>query len=390
MRRLALFLIAAACSAGMAVAQNRPPSGGGGDAAAVRQAQQEAKQALARAQRLEQEASKAVSEATRARAAAEALAARIEAGEADITAAEERLRIAEALAAGQRARLAERQQPVVRLTAALQTMARRPPALALVQPGSLEDVVHVRSMLAATLPAIRARTASLRAEVGRANNLRQGAAGAYRALVAARAELQRRRTALAAFEMEQRRRSASLASSAIAESDRALALGEEARELARTAGTREAQARLGAKLAELPGPVPRPGPAASPPARGGVAYVLPVEGRLLTGVGEISDAGVHARGLTFATEPNAEVVAPADGRVIHASRFRSYGEVLIIDHGGGLHSVITDLASLAVSFGQRVRRGERVGRAGSEEPRVTVELRRAGRAVAIAPLLAGS
>jgi hypothetical protein len=76
-----------------------------------------------------------------------------------------RIRIIEGLRAQQRARLAERQEPVVRLTAALQTMARRPPALAMVQPGSIDDVVHVRSVLASTLPIIRARTPSLREEV---------------------------------------------------------------------------------------------------------------------------------------------------------------------------------------------------------------------------------
>ncbi|HZF94861.1 MAG TPA: peptidoglycan DD-metalloendopeptidase family protein [Allosphingosinicella sp.] len=384
MRRALLFLAAFACTAGVAVAQNRPAD----DHAALRQAQQEANQALARSQRLEQEAAKATTDAARARAEAEALAARIEAGEADITAAEQRVRIAEALAAGRRARLAERQKPVVRLTAALQTMARRPPALALVQPGSLDDVVRVRSVLASTLPRIRAQTASLRAEVAEGNRFRQGAANAHRALLAAREELQRRRIALARFETQQRQRSLSLAQSALVESDRALALGEEARELARRAGTREAQERLGARLADLPGPVPRPNSSATP-TRGRAAYMLPVEGRLVTGVGELSDGGVHARGLTIAAAPDAEVVAPADGRIVHAGRFLSYGEVVIIDHGGGLQSVVTDLASLAVAVGQRVRRGERIGRAGSGDPRIGIELRRAGRAVAIAPLLAG-
>lgn len=383
-RRLLLFAAAAACAGGLAVAQNAPA----GDSAAVRAAQQEANQAMARSRRLEQEAGRATSDAARARAGAEALAARIEASEAEITAAEQRLRIAEALAAGQRARLAERQQPVVRLTGALQTMARRPPALALVQPGSLEDVVHVRSILAATLPAIRARTADLRAEVARGSRFRAGASQAYRAVVASREELQRRRLALARFELDQRRRSQSLASSALVESDRALALGEQARELSRRAGTREAQERLGAQLAQLTGPIARPRSDAAP-VRGRGAYMLPVEGRLLAGVGETSDGGVHSRGLTFATDPRAEVVAPADGRIVHAARFRSYGEVVIIDHGGGVTSVLTDLASLDVRIGQTVRRGERIGRAGTEEPRISVELRRGGRAVAIAPLLAG-
>ena len=385
MRRLALFcLILAGLGGGIAIAQDRRA----GESGALAAAQSEAREAIARSRRLEQEASAATSEAARARAEAEALAARIQAAEADITAAEARLRIVEALAAEQRARLAERQRPVVRLGAALQTMARRPPALALVQPGSLDDVVRVRSLLASTLPVIRARTSALRAEVAQGARLRTEAAQAHQALVGSREELQRRRVALARFEAQQRQRSVRLGESAMFESDRALALGEEARELARRIGTREFQDRLAARLTGLPGPMPRPGPA-PPPTRPPIDYVLPVEGRLLTGVGEISDAGVHARGLTFATEPGAQIVAPANGRILYAGRFRSYGEVLIIDHGRGWHTVITDLASTGVEVGQQVRRGDRIGRAGTGEPRVSVELRRAGRPIAFAPLLAG-
>jgi len=385
MRRLFLLAFAAAsCAGGIAAAQGS----GGGEARALREAQQQAQEAAARYLALEEQARRATSEAARARADAEALAARIEASEADITAAETRLRIVEAAAAQQRARLAERQQPLARLAAALQTMARRPPALALIRPGSFEDVAHVRSLLAATLPVIRARTAALRIELDRFNRLRAEAARARGALLASREELRSRRVALARFEAEQRRRSATLAESALSESDRALALGEQARELARRIGTREYQQRLEARLAALPGPVPRPGsPSAAAPTR--TPYTLPVEGRLLTGVGEISDGGVHSRGLLFATAPGAEVVAPANGIVLHAARFRSYGEVVIIDHGRGWISVITDLASIGVGRGQRVRRGDRIGRAGTDAPRISVELRRGGRPVAIAPLLAG-
>lgn len=378
---LASALTVAACTAGLAAAQTQSES----DVAALAEARREAQVALARSRQLDRQAQRATDEAARARAAAEALAARIEAGEADITAAEARLRLIAAIAAAERARLAERQQPIVRLAAALQTMARRPTAFALVQPGSLEDVVHVRSMLASTLPAIRARTAGLRAEVVRANRLRAEAIGAHGALLASRAELQQRRIALARLEGAQRRRSRTLAGSAIAESDRALTLGEEVRELAARMDTRESQARLAARLAGLPGPLPRPG--AAPAGRPRADYELPVEGRLLTGVGELSDGGVHSRGLLIATASGAEVVAPAAGTILHASRFRSYGEVVIIDHGGGWHSVITNLASTGIAPGQRVRRGDRIGRAGTQRPRIGIELRRGGRAVPIAPLL---
>ena len=384
-RLLPPLLIAAVAAAGggWAVAQTGPPS----DSAALAAARREAAEAQRRSQALEEQAKRATGEAARARAEAEALAARIQSAEAEITTAETRLRLIEALRRVQRARLAEKQAPLVRLTAALQTMARRPPALALVQPGSVDEIVHVRSLLASTLPVIRARTAALRAEVERGNDLRRQAETAYAALTASREELRRRRVALARFEENRRARSASLMESALSEGDRALAFGEEARELTDLIGTRAFQDQLRRRLAQLPGPALRPGSPAAPTASGGPTYILPVAGRLVVGMGEISDAGVHARGITFATAPQAEVIAPASGRIAYAGRFRGYGEVAIIDHGGGWTSTVTNLGALRVKVGDKVRTRQPLGTAGARDPRVTVELRRNGRPFPIAPLV---
>lgn len=384
MRWSAAFLAAALAAAGIAAHATQS-----GDAGALAQAKREAAEANARVRALEGRARTATDAAERARAESEALAARIEAAEADLTAAERRIAVIQALQAGQRARLAARQQPLIRLTGALQTMARRPPALALVQPGSVGDTVHVRSLLEAALPEIRRRTADLRAEVDRANGLRDGLVAARAELLASREALRARRVELAAFEARQRARSSALSGLALAESDRALAFDEEAHALARRIGERAYQARLAAELVTLSGPLPRPGP---PPERAetGIPYRLPVAGRLVTGVGEISDGGVHSRGLTFETAAGAEVVAPANGRIVYAAPFRSYGSVVILDHGQGWSSVITNLDDLAVAAGANVRGGTRLGRAGAgNAPRVTVELRRAGRPFPIAQLIAG-
>jgi septal ring factor EnvC (AmiA/AmiB activator) len=384
----ASLLVAAAAAvlfAGLAVAQGRRDDG-----RALALAKRQAAEADLRSRQLEREAQTATDEAARARADASALAARIEASEADITAAETRVRIIERLRARQRARLAERQDPVVRLTAALQVMGRRPPALALVQPGSLHDLVHVRALLASTLPLVRARTAALRQEVEAGNQLRAQADRAMAALVGSREELKRRRIELASFEVEQRRRSQSLAESALFESDRALALGEEARELTTLMGTRQYQDQLRRELAALPGPVARPiAERATGREADGPRYRLPVEGRLLAGMGEISGGGVHARGLTFETSPNGPVVAPARGRVTYAGSFRSYGNIVIIDHGSGWTSVITNLGRMDVRPGDSVSAGHLLGRTSASEPKVTVELRHDGRPFAIAPLLTG-
>jgi septal ring factor EnvC (AmiA/AmiB activator) len=380
--RLALPIIGLLVAGGIAAAQENRSS----ERQALGVAKREAEAAILRSQQLEREADAATDEAARARAEAAALAARIEASEADITAAEARLRIVEALRTQQRARLAEKQEPIVRLTAALQTMARRPPALAFVQPGSLDDLVHVRALLASTLPIIRQRTAALREEVERGNRLRELAESAVSALVSSREELKRRRMALAKLEVEQRERSANLAESALFESDRALALGEQARELSELMGTRQYQDRLRGRLAQLPGPMPRPRGSA-PVREEGRRYLIPVEGRVVTGMGEISDAGVHARGLTFEAEDNSPIVAPASGTIVYAGPFMSYGNVVIIEHPNGWTSTLTNVGRMDVNAGDRVRMGRTIGRTATGSSRVSVELRRSGRPVAIAPLL---
>ena len=358
------------------------------DAAALQQARTEAAQANERHRQLEAAAQRATSEADRARIDAEALAARIEAAEAELTAAERRIALIAALQAEQRARLAEQQGPVIRLTAALQTMTRRPAALALVQPGSVRDAIHVRSLLAATMPEIRRRTAVLRAEVARSNGFRTQSEQARAALAASRTALGERRAALATFETAQRSRGRQLAGLALSESDRALVLGEEAQTLATRIGSRQSEEALAAALGALPGPVPRPGGGAAAPVDR-IPYSLAVEGRLLTGVGEISDGGIHSRGLTLVTAAEAPVVAPATGRIIFAAAFRRYENVVIIDHGSGWTSVITNVAALDVARGAVVLRGQRLGRTGEGSPRVTLELRRNGRPVPFAQFLGG-
>jgi septal ring factor EnvC (AmiA/AmiB activator) len=123
----------------------------------------------------------------------------------------------------------------------------------------------------------------------------------------------------------------------------------------------------------------RPAPARRP------AYRLPVVGRHRHGHGRgLIASGVRARGLTIATRPGAQVVAPAEGRVVFAGPYKGFDQIVIIDHGGGWASLVTDLARLSARVGQSVSQGEPLGVAASTaHPTITVELRRQGRPVDI-------
>jgi septal ring factor EnvC (AmiA/AmiB activator) len=91
--------------------------------------------------------------------------------------------------------------------------------------------------------------------------------------------------------------------------------------------------------------------------------------------------------VVFATRAGAQIIAPRRGQIVFAGPFRGYGQIVIIDHGSGWTSLVTNMSRLTVRVGQNVGDGAPIGRAGPGSPRVIVELRRAGQPVDITRLV---
>ncbi|MGZ5862391.1 MAG: murein hydrolase activator EnvC family protein, partial [Methyloceanibacter sp.] len=64
----------------------------------------------------------------------------------------------------------------------------------------------------------------------------------------------------------------------------------------------------------------------------------------------------------------ARITAPADGWVVYAGPFRSYGQLLIINAGGGYHILLAGMSRIDVSLGQFVLAGEPVAVMGAVAP----------------------
>lgn len=361
--------------------------------AELTRATRESQRAEARAARFAREAETATEAAEKTAREAAALAARIQAAEADISVARAHYSIAQADRKALAERLAIRQQPLVRLTGALQTSARRPLALSALQPGSLKDLVYVRAVLATAVPEIQDRTAALRGELEQGRRLERRAARALESLRASEQSLQARRTQLASLETRQRLESREARSSAAREGERALALAEEARDLDGLIDRIDEAAELRRELAMLPGPIMRPRnisanvddagagapfPVPSPSSTRPPGFQLPVQGRTVTGFGELRDSGLRATGLSLATAPGAQVVAPGSGRVAYAGPYRGFGRIVIIEHSGGWTSLLTGLARVDAQVGDEVIAGAPLGVASREGEPLTVELRRDG------------
>lgn len=366
--------------------------------AALTRATRESRLAEARAARLGGEADAATEAAQRTASEEAALAARIQKAEADIEVARAKLTIAKDQRARLTARLAVKQEPTARLAAALQTAARRPLALSALQPGSLRDVVHLRAVLASAVPQIRKRTASLRSELDQGRALEAQASRALGELRDGETMLRQRRSELAALEQQQRIASRTAKGAALREAERALAMGEEARDLDGLVDKLGEVANLRRELAALPGPVLRPKdlaansgaamqtePAVAPSSDASAPaprdFQLPVQGRTLVGFGAKRESGLASTGLTLVPVKRAQVVAPGRGRVAFAGAYRGFGRIVIIEHEGGWTSLVTGLERVDVAVGERVIGGSPMGLASGAAQPVTIELRRGGKPV---------
>ena len=341
--------------------------------------------AEARVAQLQRAASQARGEAERLRAEQVVAAQEIEASEARITAADAQLRLADAYVIAHRQHLAEQQRPVSSLLAGLAVMARRPPLLALADGGGTDELVKVRVLLDSTLPAIRARTGRIAAELDQGERLRDEAAAARRELILGRQDLVTKRQKFALVEQKTLERSLAAGREALTAGDVALSAGEEVDRLRGAQLASSASASLVRQLlADGPAP-PRPlapqGPFASLP----FAYELPAAAPISEGFADVSTSGVRSRGLTLDTPRGAAVAAPASGTVRFAGPFRDYDGVLLIDHGGGWMSLIVNVAT-PLRSGARLAIGQPVGRALGP---LLVELSQNGRRISPA-LIAGS
>ena len=161
-------------------------------------------------------------------------------------------------------------------------------------------------------------------------------------------------------------------------------------EAARTAEAETAKAAepdTGNQIAAIqPQPAPamrlQPPPAdlpAFPKQAGGL--IRPARGDIAAKFGQSTDAFGEGKGMVIATRSGAQVVAPFDGQIVFEGPFRSYGQILIIEHRGGYHTVLAGLAHVDVVVGQWLKAGEPVGamiETAEGRPQLYIELRRSG------------
>lgn len=146
------------------------------------------------------------------------------------------------------------------------------------------------------------------------------------------------------------------------------------------------------KLAEFLAALP-------PPRKGDAGYrgfgqlrgrlPRPVDGKVEVPFGKV----VNPRFKTVTVQNGVELGAPggapvravAPGRVVYAGWFRGYGNLVIVDHGEGYHTLAAHLASMSTAMGEEVGAGALLGTVGDtgsmRGPSLYFEVRERGRPV---------
>ena len=88
---------------------------------------------------------------------------------------------------------------------------------------------------------------------------------------------------------------------------------------------------------------------------------LPAQGRRALSFGDRTQYGGQSKGTVIETRNAAQITSPCDGWVVYAGEFRSYGQLLIINAGGGYHVLLAGLSQIDVRSGQFVLAAEPVG-----------------------------
>jgi len=345
-----------------------------------------------------------------------AAARRVQDQEASVVGLEHELNRLERAARQKELQLRDRQRQFSGVMMALSRIARFPTEALIAQPIPPEDTVRSAILLRAAVPAIEKRANTLKSELDglaqarlKVDDQRQALQGAAEVL---REEEQRIDV--------MRKQKAALRAEAISKSRAAQSaarkLGKQAKNLrdlvgklnaARVAAEKKAQAQAKVRAEQKARSAlhvkPQNGPAEAPAAvdlaaLGSIGSIskargklpFPAVGRLAGLYGQQLDGGLTSKGLSIETRAQARVIAPFDGKVVFSGPFRGYGQLLIIDHGEGYHSLLAGLGRIDAVIDQPVLAGEPVAVMSDDgqQPVLYVEFRRDNQPINPLPWLA--
>jgi murein hydrolase activator len=307
-----------------------------------------------------------------------------------------------------RTSLEQRRSVIAEILAALERIGRRPPTGLMMRADDALQSVRSAMMLGAVLPEMRQQAEVLAADLAELVHLRQQIAAERDRLARDLFVLADERQRLSVFIEERQKRLTEAEQALSEERQRAAQLARQAENLTQLIAKLEqgldtairaarAAARAG-EDAKAPGGRPdlaalkdpgRLAPAISFASAKGT-LPLPVNGARIKEFGAADGLGGTEKGVSIAARPGGQITAPCDGWVVYAGPFRNYGQLLILNAGGGYHVLLAGMERISVDLGQFVLTGEPIAvmgegarsavdkAGGASQPVLYVEFRKDG------------
>jgi murein hydrolase activator len=355
----------------------------------------------ARRKKMRADADQLQDEAVRLRRRLVKAAARLRAKESEVLQSQRELKGLEEVEQKKLALLDRRGGELSSSLAALQRLSRQPGSAFLTRPETAVRAVRGAALLSSVVPDLRADAVELGEEIKALNTVRLEINAERKTLTQGIAHLKSDRSALDELVQQKRRQQRRLSETANKQATHAKKLASKAKSVRELIGRlnaahkerekNKARSRETRRLERLNSAVTGTAPIST--ARGSLP--LPVSGRITRGFGQPDDTGSPLRGISVETIARAQVTAPYDGQIVYAGPFRDYGQLLIIAHGEGYHTLLAGMSQIDGVVGQWVLAGEPVGHMGPHDaadrsnpkPKLYVELRRHGEPINPLPWL---
>jgi murein hydrolase activator len=294
------------------------------------------------------------------------IAARVVSLEERIAKTHERLSPLDGQEQALRESLERRRNVIAEVLAALQRIGRHAPPALFVRAEDALTSVRSAIMLGAVLPEMRVQVETLGADLAELLRLRKEIAAEREGLsrdLLVQADEQKR---LAAYVEERQRRQAEVEQALTDERQRAAEFARQAENLNQLISklergidaARTSRAAVRPDLAALHDPG-RLGPAVAFASAKGM-LPLPANGVRIKEFGAPDGLGGTEKGLSIAARPSGQITSPCDGWVVYSGVFRNYGQLLILNAGGGYHVLLAGMERISVDLGQFVVTGEPV------------------------------
>lgn len=362
--------------------------------------------------------------ADRARLAAALIdtTAKVQEAERGAAAATDKLMSLSVTAAQLTSSLARRRAVIGDVLAALQRMGANPPPAILVKPGDMAEAVRAATVMGSLIPELKSEVEAARHDLDALARTRESIGRERDELTERGKALALDKTRLAAL-IDARQQSLASAQDALGSqheradelAKRATSLkdliarldSEKAARIAAAAAAHAAKVAVATDIEERARAARGADPGRLKPE---IAFAdakgqapLPAAGTILKAFGDPDELGGTERGVLLGTPAGATVSAPADGAVLFAGSYRSYGQLLIIDAGGGYYVLLAGMDRINVQSGEFVLAGEPVGvmgegsarmaaaaAVGGSRPVLYIELRKDGTAIDPGPWWAKS